>query len=67
MNMGVLPVSASVYHVRAWCPHKPEEGIGSPGSRVTDFQMEVSCDVGVGIKPGSFEKAAIESSRQFPK
>lgn len=56
--MGVLPASTSVYHVSAWWPQKPEEGIGSSGSGVSDLQMEVSCHVGVGIKPGSFEKAA---------
>lgn len=25
MHMGVSPVCLSVYHMRAWCPWKPEE------------------------------------------
>ena len=34
--MGVLPTRLFVYHVHAWCPPRPEEGIGSPGAGVTD-------------------------------
>lgn len=29
-----LPTYMSVYHVRAWCPQRPEEDVGGPGTRV---------------------------------
>jgi hypothetical protein len=42
--MGVLPACMSVYHVHAWCPQWLEEGIGSPGTRITDdFELLCGC------------------------
>lgn len=32
MYMGILPVCMSVDFVHAWCPQKPEESIGFPGT-----------------------------------
>lgn len=32
----VLPESTSIYHLSAWCPKRPEEGIGSLGTSFTD-------------------------------
>lgn len=29
-----LPTYMSMYHVRAWCPQRPEEDVGDPGTRV---------------------------------
>lgn len=34
--MDVLPESTSLYNLSAWCPHRPEEGSGSPGTGFTD-------------------------------
>jgi hypothetical protein len=34
--MSVLPVCRFVYHMGAWCPQNPEEGMGSSGTGVTD-------------------------------
>jgi hypothetical protein len=34
--MVVLNTCMSVYHLCAWNPRKPEEGIGSPGSIITE-------------------------------
>lgn len=31
-----------VYYVGAWCPRKPEEGVGSAGTKVTD-NCELPC------------------------
>lgn len=33
--MGISPARMSVYHMCAWCSRRPEESIGSPGTRVT--------------------------------
>ena len=46
--MSVLLTCMYVHHMRAW---KPEEGIGSPGTGVTDGCEH---DVMAKIKPGSF-------------
>jgi hypothetical protein len=35
MYMSVLSACVSVHHMHAWCPQRPEEGIGSPGTGVT--------------------------------
>lgn len=43
--MGVLLVHMFVYYVCAWCQKRPEEGIGFPGTEITD-----SCEL--GIEPG---------------
>lgn len=40
--MGVLPACDCVCHVHAWCPWRPEEGAGSPGTGVTGI-CEPSC------------------------
>jgi hypothetical protein len=39
--MGVLPACISVYHMYAWCTGRPEDSIGSPGTRV----IALSCHV----------------------
>ena len=36
LHMGVLHAFLPVYHMCAWYLRKPEESIGSPGTRVTD-------------------------------
>lgn len=33
---GVLPMCVRVYHVHVYCPRRSEEGIGSPGTGITD-------------------------------
>ena len=42
-DVGVLPVSISVYHLYVWCQWRPDEGTGSPGTGITD-----SCDLSCG-------------------
>ena len=44
MCMNVLPAYMSVYHVHAWCPWRPEEGTGVPGTVVMD-----SCKLPCGV------------------
>ena len=34
--MGALPAHMSVHHMHSWFLQKPEEDVGSPGTRVTD-------------------------------
>lgn len=36
MHMRVLPEPLSVYHVSAWSSRRPEEGVGSSATGVTD-------------------------------
>lgn len=36
MCISVLPACMSMHHVRAWCPQRSDEAIGSPGTGVTD-------------------------------
>lgn len=36
MCKGALPGYLSMYHMYAWWPWKPEEGAGSPRTRVMD-------------------------------
>lgn len=31
-----VPACMSLHHMRVWYPQKPEEGVGSPGTGVTD-------------------------------
>lgn len=54
MHMDVLPEGISVYHLCAWCPWRPEEGIRCPVTGVPDgFEpMEV-----LGIDPWSSGRA----------
>ena len=33
---GLLPTCVPVYHVHVYCPGRSEEGIGSPGTGITD-------------------------------
>lgn len=35
--MNSLPASMSLFHRYAWCPHRPEESIGFPGTGLTDI------------------------------
>ena len=53
MCMSVLPTFLSVCHGCAWCPQRPEESTGSPGTEVTDG---CECPVGAGNKPGPLQK-----------
>lgn len=46
----VLPAWMSLYHVGAWCPSRPEEIMGFPGTRV---QTVVSCCPNAGTHPRS--------------
>jgi hypothetical protein len=34
--IGVMSICMSVYHVCAWVPRRPEEGVRSPATQVTD-------------------------------
>ena len=55
--MGVLFACLSMYHVCAWCLWWPEEGIGSPGTGVTD-----SCELPCGcweLNPGPLEEQSV--------
>ena len=36
MQTDVLPADMYMYYIYAWCPRKSEEGIGFPGTGVTD-------------------------------
>jgi hypothetical protein len=36
VHVGVLAACVSVYYIRAWCLWRPEEGIGSRGTGVTE-------------------------------
>ena len=55
MHMSVLAACMYVYHVHAWCPPSPEEGVRCPGTGVTD-SYKPSCFL--GIKSGSSWRAA---------
>lgn len=42
MYMSVLSSHMSVHHVFAWCPHRPEDGIGGPWTGVTEgWELEI--------------------------
>lgn len=45
VHVCVLSACKSVHHVWAWCPCRLEDGIGSPGTGITD----VNHPVGAGI------------------
>lgn len=36
MSMDILLACMSVHPVHGWCPWRPEEGVGSPETKVTD-------------------------------
>jgi hypothetical protein len=36
----------SMYHLCVWCPRWPAEGVGSPGTGITD-DYGMSCDLGI--------------------
>lgn len=44
MCLSILPGCKCVYYVRAWCPWRPEEGVGLE----LELQVLVSCHVGFG-------------------
>ena len=44
--MNALPAWMYVYHMHAWCPQRPEEGIRFPGTGVTGSSK--SPDTGAG-------------------
>lgn len=52
MCRGALSAYMSVYHVRVWCPKRPEEGIGSSSTGVRDI---VSSHVGIGNRALDFQ------------
>jgi hypothetical protein len=52
----ILGMSISVHHISAWCPQRSEEGVGFPGTRVTDSCKTVLVQV-LGIEPGSSARA----------
>lgn len=43
MCTAILPVCMSVYHVCAWCPRRPEEGMDRLDMLELEFQMGTSC------------------------
>lgn len=44
MCMGLLPACIFVYHIWTWCPGMTEEGVGSPGTEVTEsYEMSHPC------------------------
>lgn len=45
MCMGVLAVCTFVHHLHAYCPWRPEESMGSPGTGIMDG-YEPPCDAG---------------------
>lgn len=55
MCVTILPTCKSAYHIHAWCPWRPEDGVGFPRTGVT-FSCELSCEL--GIEPGSSSRAA---------
>lgn len=63
MCMGVFCLHVCVYHAHVKCPWKTEEGMGSPGTQVTDI-----CQMGIdrcgcwGARFGSHAKAASSDS-----
>lgn len=42
MCMGVFPTFMSVHHMHAWYMQRPQEGIGSPGTGLSDG-FDFSC------------------------
>lgn len=53
--MDILPTCMCVHHVHAWCLGRPEEGVISPRTKVTDgFELTYV----LGMEPRSFAKAA---------
>lgn len=55
MNVTVLAACRYVYHVQAWCPLSPEDGVKCPGTGVTDI-YKPSCFL--GIQSGSSGRPA---------
>lgn len=43
MCMCVLPTCMSMQHMCVLCPQRPEEGVGSSGTGVTDGCVEPKC------------------------
>lgn len=56
MYMGTLPALLSVHCVHMWGPWKPKEGMGFPGTGVTD-SYELPC--GAGNQTWSSGRAAV--------
>lgn len=54
--VGVLPVYMTVHDPHAWCPQRPEECIGSPGTGDTGSS---NCHVVLGLEAGSSRRAPI--------
>lgn len=68
MCMGVLPACLPVHHVYCWYLKEPEDGVSSPGTRVTDI-----CELLSGnweLNPGPVEEPPVllttEPSLQYP-
>jgi hypothetical protein len=52
MGMSILPACMSAHHMRALCPRRPAEGIGSPGTGVADSWV-------LGVKLSSLEEESV--------
>ena len=55
MYIDVLPACMSIQHLHAWCPEKPELGVGSLG--ISYRQLGVAIWV-LGIEPMSLGRLA---------
>jgi hypothetical protein len=59
----VFCMHACLYHMRAWCWQRPQEGVGSSGTEVTD-----GCESPCGcweLNPGPLEKQPVLNHRAF--
>lgn len=57
--MGVLPARLSLYHLCAWCPWKPVEGVKCPGTGVKGVGVEES-------NPGPWEEQLVILTTEPP-
>lgn len=59
--MGVLPACIHAHHIRIWCPWRPVEGIGFPGTGITDsYELLGAGKLWVpGLNPGPLEKQLV--------
>lgn len=46
MLMNILPTCMAMYHVYAWCPQRPGEGIGYPESGIQTVKT-TKCVLGI--------------------
>lgn len=57
MCTGVLPLCLPIHHMHAWCPQRPEEDAGSPGTGVTE-DCELLCECSK-LNPGPFQEQLV--------